>query len=509
MTRRATLLAIPLLAIGALGWASTWGTPVLEASPGAASRAVAAAPEGSVVRLLPGTHPPLRIDRQIILEGAAGAVVRGPIRILADDVVVRDLSVRGGGNGVLVREADGVVLDRIAVSGSAMHGIEVVDGSALVRDCSLSGPAGPQVQGFEVRNANGRPRTVVEGCTVRGGMEGLVSHVSRVEFRDNLVVGTTLRGLVVTEMSEGLMEGNTVRDAAGVGYYCGDMSHCEVRRNIARGIVDDGSGMKSRAGYGAVAWYYSTMRVAGNDFEVASPEAVGLYMGSILTDEFPMSIWAPGWVGILPGLAWAAGALLLVALVRLAVGRWARRPRRPARPLDRGLALHVLLVGFAVQSFHMLEHAVQVFQVYVADAEVRTGIAGSLADAEWVHFTYNFAVLFFMLWAWRAIRPGGVLQGLAAGTSAWFLAALVVQTYHLAEHTAKIVQHVRLGIDPAPGIIGGTAGLVWFHFAINLAVYAGLAVTMTAVIRRTVVPWASSRLRELAARLQPEPPISS
>lgn len=513
MTRRGgALLAVPVLGIALLGlWIA--GPPVLEAAPHASREALALAPEGSVVRLLPGVHPPLRIERSIALEGTPGAVVTGPVTILADDVVAADLTIRGGDNGVLVREADGVVLDRVSVERVALHGIEVVDGSALVRDCSVTGAVGPYVQGVEVRNANGRPRTVVQGCAVRGGMEGLVSHVSRVEFLDNVVTGTTMRGLTVTEMSEGLMEGNTVRDAEGIAYFCGDMSHCEIRRNTARGIVDDGSRVKSRAGYGAVAWYYSTMRLTDNDFRVASPEPVGLYMGSVLTESFPMSIWAPGWKGALPGLVWAAGALALVALVRLAVGPWARRQRRPGRPRDRGLALNILLVGFAVQSFHMLEHGVQVWQVYVADAEVRTGIAGSVADAEWVHFTYNIAVLFFMLWAWRAIRPGGALGRLAGGTAAWFLAATVVQTYHFAEHTAKIVQHVRLGIDPAPGIIGGAAGLVWFHFAINLAVYAGLAVTMGAVIRRTVIPAIGARLRRLTAAAapgpQPEPPISS
>ncbi|HZD18792.1 MAG TPA: right-handed parallel beta-helix repeat-containing protein [Actinomycetota bacterium] len=509
--RRAALLGLPLLAVGVVGIA--WGTgPVtLEVSPDASRAAVSLAPDGAVVRLLPGTHPPLRIERAITLEGTAGAVVEGPVTILADGAAARNLSIRGGEDGLLVREADDVVLDGIAVTGPTMHGIEIVDGSARVSACSVTGPAGPQVQGLEVRNANGRPRTIVEGCTIRGGMEGIVSHVSRVEFRDNLVEGTTLRGLAVTEMSEGLVEGNTVRDASGIAYYCGDMSHCEIRRNTARGIVDDGSRIKSRAGYGAVAWYYATMRVTDNDFRgVASPEPVGTYMGSILTESFPLSIWAPGWVGAVPGIAWAAGALLLVALTRLAVGRWAQRPRRPARPRDRGLALNVLLVGFAVQSFHMLEHTVQVWQVYVADAESRSGIAGSVADAEWVHFTYNLAVLFFMVWAWRAVRPGGVLHGIVGRTAAWFLAATVVQTYHFAEHTAKIIQHVRLGIDPAPGIIGGTAGLVWFHFAINLAVYAGMTVAMVAVLRRTVIPAIAARVRRLApAGAQPEPPISS
>ena len=33
-------------------------------------------------------------------------------------------------------------------------------------------------------------------------------------------------------------------------------------------------------------------------------------------------------------------------------------------------------------------------------------------------------------------------------------AALAVQSYHVLEHTVKIIQHVSTGIDPAPGILG-------------------------------------------------------
>jgi hypothetical protein len=142
----------------------------------------------------------------------------------------------------------------------------------------------------------------------------------------------------------------------------------------------------------------------------------------------------------------------------------------------------VLVAGFAVQSFHMLEHVVQVFQVYVADAEVRKGLLGAVVDTEWVHFGYNVAALAFIAWAWTLVRPDrGPLAVHARASAGFLLAALVIQTYHVSEHVAKVVQHVQTGIDPAPGLVGGQLGLVWFHFGINLSVYLGMAAPLVAV----------------------------
>jgi hypothetical protein len=56
----------------------------------------------------------------------------------------------------------------------------------------------------------------------------------------------------------------------------------------------------------------------------------------------------------------------------------------------------------------------------------------------------------------------------------------------MVEHTAKIVQHILTGADPAPGVIGHSVGLVWFHFGINLAVYAGAVVPAVWLLARFV-----------------------
>lgn len=494
-TRLVVLTALLLVAAGA-GWWYGYRPPVVAVAPGDPVPAVLERlPEGSVVRLLPGTHGPLEITRRIVVEGAPGAVLHGPVTILADGVRLTNLRIRGGAAGVEVRGADGVVIRDVSIRSARLHGIEVADGSVSVLDCTVAGLISPYAQGFEIRNANGRPRSVVQGCEVSSGQEGLVSHVSRVEFRDNRVSGTTLRAIAVTEMSEGLVEGNRITGVAGAAVYCGDMSHCDVRDNVVRGVTPNPSAGKSHEGYGAVAWYYSRMRLEGNSFAVSAPRPVRLAIGSGLTDELPMGIWPQGWTGALPGVAVSVAAVAALAVVRTLVAPWARRRGRPGPVTEggrgdrRGIssrARDFLLVVFVVQTFHMLEHGVQVFQVYVADAETRSGLVGSVADTEWVHFLYNTGVLAFLVWAWWALGRASPALGRPA-SSGFLLAALVIQVYHQVEHTTKLIQHLGTGVDPAPGLIGHVVDLVWFHYGINLAVYAGIAVALA--------PWLSDWIR--------------
>ncbi len=494
--RARRLAAAGVLAAGVGATALTASRPaVLEVPAGrAVEEVVRGAPAGAVVRLGPGVHGAFTVRRAVSVVAGPGTTVRGPVVVRADGVRLEGLTVVGGPSGVVVREADGVRLVGVTVRGAELHGIEVVDGSARIEGCRVE-LAGRYAQGVEVRNAAGRPRTVVRGCTVRGGQEGIVSHVSRVEFVGNRVSGTTLRAIAVTEMSEGLVAGNVVRAALGVGIYCGDMSHCEVRGNRVLGVLADPSGVRSRAGYPVVVYHQATACLSGNELRGEAGRAVGLFLGSTLTERFPLGIWPAGWRGLLPGLPAAAGAAAAALFAaRAALSPWARRRRELLRReapevIAAGpLFAPQVAAGLAVQGFHMLEHAVQVFQVSVADAEVRSGILGRRFDAEWVHFAYNLAALAFLLGVARAVWRGDLGWRPAAGRPAAFLAAATLtQAYHFVEHVAKVVQHELRGIDPAPGLLGGPVGLVWFHFGINLAVYAGFVIGAVPLLRH---PWA-------------------
>jgi len=503
LARIGVLLAAGVVALVALAFAPR--TLVFEVPPGAdVSHIILGVPDGSVIRLQPGVHGSFFIDRRVTVEGTPGATVRSPVVVAADGATVRDLVVVGGEDGVSVMDVDGVTLDRVTVRGASMHGVEVSDGSATVTDCVIE-VEGEYAQGIEVRNSTGRPRSVVRGCRVSGGREGLITHVARAEFVDNEVFGTLLRGIAVTEMSEGLVANNDVHDVAGAALYCGDMSHCEFRDNVVREVAAAPGAGRSAGGYGAVGWYFSRIRLAGNTFGgLQAPDPVRVTLGSTRTDAFPLSIWPPGWRGALPGIGIAAVAIGTLGLVRLCLTPLLRRRRRRlagrgGREVASG-AVAVLLAGLVVQSFHMLEHVVQVIQINVQDAEVRRGLAGAAFDTEWVHFGYNLAVLLFLVWAWRMAARMDPAWRRGAAAYGFVLSALLIQTYHLAEHVAKILQHVTSGLDPAPGLVGDQFGLVWFHFGINLAVYAGFVIA--------VVPLIGPAVREVVAP-RPQPAEAS
>ena len=234
--------------------------------------ALAAAAGGTAWAALPptvvleaGVHRgPLVLDHAQKLVGKPGAVVRGGILITADDVTVRDVTVIGGELGIEVDGARDVLLERVRVAGAALDGINTRRASVTIRDCVVESP-GPYAQGIDISFAFDLEPSTVEGCTVSGGQEGIVSHFARVSVRHNTVRSTRLRAITVTEMSAGRVERNDVRDALGVGIYCGDYSSCTIERNSVAGTVPDhASGDRTRMGFAIVAHFGARARLADN-----------------------------------------------------------------------------------------------------------------------------------------------------------------------------------------------------------------------------------------------------
>ena len=457
---------------------------VFLAAAGPAARAVvvepgedvsAAARAGGSIVLAPGVHQGFALERSVTLRGSPGAIVVGEVRILSDDVTLTDVTIIGEENGVTVRDAGGITIERVTIVGATLHGIAVNDGEVAIRGCSISGLRSSFAQGIEIRNVVDRPGSIVEGCSIAGGQEGIVSHAARVEYRDNVVTGTTMRAFAVTEMSEGLVVGNLAMDVMGSGLYCGDMSHCEFSGNVVRGVRSDGTGVRTSSGLGVVAWYWSTLR--DDTVVVDAPGVdVGVFLGSTTTDRFPLGTWPGGWTAAVPGAALSAAAIGLLFGLAVIVRPLARL--LPA-PKDGGRRAAFLLVwGFGVQSFHMLEHGIQVVQAKVINGRERQGLLGSHVDAEWLHLVFNGLVLMFLGWALITAIPFVLPRARSI-----LLAAALVQTYHVTEHVFKVAQHASTGAKPTPGLIGGRiGGLVWFHFGINAVVYAGLLVAVTALL---------------------------
>jgi Right handed beta helix region len=235
------------------------------------------------VHLAAGVHQgPIVLDHAVRLVGEPGAVVRGGIRITADDVVVRNVTVFGGENGISVDDAERVLIDGVTIGGPVLDGINVRLASVRIRNCRIGPLSGPYAQGIDISFSIHRSPSEVEGCTIIGGQEGIVTHSAMVHVEDNHVSGTSMRGITMTEMSMGSMEGNEVSGGVGVGIFCGDYSHCEIDDNRVRRIRPDiASGDAFRHGFGIVAHYNAVATLRGNE----TPSVRAFAQGHIEHDD--------------------------------------------------------------------------------------------------------------------------------------------------------------------------------------------------------------------------------
>jgi hypothetical protein len=242
---------------------------------------VAWAVEPPTVRLAAGEHAgPLVLDHAQTLVGEPGTVIRGGIVITADDVTVRNVTVRGGDHGIEVDNAESVELEDVVVEGAELDGIHVRRSQVEIRDCTIRSLPAAFVQGIDISFSNDLAPSLVERCTVTGGLEGIVTHFARVLIRDNRVSNTELRAITMTEMSMGKIEDNEVSDALGIGIFCGDYSHCEIEDNAVSDVTPDrDSGDRSRTGVAIQSHFGAEAELKGNEISsspggiAASPDA--------------------------------------------------------------------------------------------------------------------------------------------------------------------------------------------------------------------------------------------
>lgn len=247
---------------------------------------VAWATQPPVVRLEAGVHEgPLVLDYSQRLVGEPGAVVRGGIVVTASDVTVQDVTVVGGEFGIEVDGAERVLLDRVEVLWAELDGINVRRSTVTIRDCVIREPIGSHTQGIDISFSFDLGPSLVERCTVTGGMEGIVTHFARALVRDNLVSETALRAITLTEMSMADVEGNEVEDALGVGIFCGDYSMCRIEDNSVSGTVADvESGDRTRMGFGILSHYGAEATLADNRLR-GNARPVGSFLRASISSE--------------------------------------------------------------------------------------------------------------------------------------------------------------------------------------------------------------------------------
>jgi parallel beta-helix repeat protein len=240
--------------LGRFGLAAAASVGVVLAAAGATAYAL----RPPVVHLAAGVHQgPLVITRREVLVGRPGAVVRGGIVVRASGVTVKNVAVVGGDNGITVDGVHGTVLDGVTVSGAKLDGIHVRGAGIVIKNCTVDMLGNPLGQGIDISYNMDMGMSMVEGCTLVGGMEGITTHSSMSDVMGNHVSRTTEHGISVTEMSMGMVMDNEVRDARGVGIYCNDRSMCMIEKNTVLDTRPDPSGDPSARGIGVLASFQS------------------------------------------------------------------------------------------------------------------------------------------------------------------------------------------------------------------------------------------------------------
>jgi hypothetical protein len=436
-----------------------------------------AAPEGASVVLAAGEHRgPLTVGKTLSVKGEPGARIvadlesNSAVHVMARGVRISDLEVVGGWTGIELDDAAGAVVSNVRIRGSDAQGMLIYKAAATVDAVSVSDLRDPHAQGIEVLSA---PDVVVRNSEIRGGKVGIVGHLSEVEFKNNFVTGTTLAGVVIREMSSGTARGNRILDATGAGLYCGDESRCAFENNVVTGITTAGSA-RSEAGWGLVVHYKATASTKNDVLGGEAGRAITLSESRIV-DGSPLRL-GDGAKGMWPAFVATLAGLSVIGLVYVAVRRL--NLSRPSKRTYAGVAAAgtaLLLVGVGVQSFHMLEHVVQLYRVRMDGLPSRGSLVGSVVDTEWVHFVYNAIVLAgfsaLLVLRKRGWRPSGAKDRNLRVGDGLMLSAVALQGYHVVEHSLKVVQHVATGAKVNPGFLGNHFDLVLLHFGVNAAIY--------------------------------------
>src|SRR5581483_7225723 len=194
-------------------------------------------------------------------ETLVGGVVRGGIRIRANHVTLRDLTIVGGTYGVDVEHAQHVMLDRVHITRFTLDAVKAMDAGVMVDHCSVSDPASELTTGVLISYSMGRPMSMVDHCTI---------------------VGTTVRGISLAEMSMDHASGNHVENAKGVGILCMDHSMCEIEHNTVTGATPNGDGNPSESGVAIESYFYAEATVKHNTV-TSSPGGVRAFDDSTIS----------------------------------------------------------------------------------------------------------------------------------------------------------------------------------------------------------------------------------
>lgn len=174
---------------------------------------------------------------------------------------------------------------------------------------------------------------------------------------------------------------------------------------------------------------------------------------------------------------WVITLIVMLALLPVGIVKW-REDKR-----SRGTVVMLMSILLISQGVHTIEHVTQWFQYYVLYLPARqsNGLL-SAANAEVVHFVWNWLVLIVVLLLLRGGMSGSI----------WMYGLVAVSAAHAIEHTYMFARHLivleelrKLDIctvtaQGLPGIVGRDGWLARSDLTQNtfLSIFPGLTTAM-------------------------------
>jgi hypothetical protein len=136
----------------------------------------------------------------------------------------------------------------------------------------------------------------------------------------------------------------------------------------------------------------------------------------------------------------------------------------------------------AVQGVHVVEHVIQLVQVYVLDVpdDDAFGLLGYVFNfqgtEEWLHLVFNAAYLASLYIVFLLLWQGRLLMALPSWAVAVFVVlGLGLETWHVIEHVVIIANVIENSGCPCPGIGDRALNVsdTQLHFVYNAVAFAG------------------------------------
>jgi hypothetical protein len=134
---------------------------------------------------------------------------------------------------------------------------------------------------------------------------------------------------------------------------------------------------------------------------------------------------------------------------------------------------YVFLAAITLQSFHMLEHIVQLHQHAILGWSIQdsNGLFAVL-NLEEIHWVYNAGYLILLAIVFKKgsfkiysrSKPHKVFVLL-------FNLSFFLQGYHVVEHSVRMIQYLQTQCTPCLGLLGPFVDGVYLHFTLNFLVF--------------------------------------